>query len=81
MQYLPTLIGLLGASLALLAYFLISTGKLRSDQMAFPLLNMIGSMGILVSLYWQFNLPSAMINAIWVVISIVGIWRILSRHS
>lgn len=70
-------IGLLGVSLVLLAYGLLQTEKVRSDQMAYPLINLIGAILILVSLTRTFNLASFVIEICWIGISLYGIAKVL----
>jgi hypothetical protein len=70
-----TLTGLAGAAIVLVAYFLLSAEKMRSDGYVYPLMNMFGSLGVLVSLTHQWNLASAIINSIWVMISLIAIAR------
>jgi hypothetical protein len=70
-----TAAGLVGAAIVLLAYFLLAAEKMRSDGYTYPLMNMLGSIGVLVSLTHQWNLASAIINSIWVIISLIAIAR------
>ena len=74
-------IGLGGAAVVLVAYFMLSAGKIRSDAYAYPLMNMMGSLGVLVSLSVQWNLASAVINGAWVLISLVGMARIYVKRK
>ncbi len=68
--------GILGISLIIIAYFLLQRGKLRSDQFAYPMLNLIGAMLHLISLYRFYNLPSVIIELFWIAISIYGIIKV-----
>lgn len=81
METIAVGIGLCGAAIVLAAYFMLSAGKMRSDAYAYPLCNMVGSVCVLVSLMWQWNLASFIINSIWVVISLVGMWRIRCKKA
>lgn len=74
---LPNIIGLLGVFLILVAYFLIQTGKLTSDDLAFPLLNGIGALLHLYSLFYYWNVASFVIEIFWVGISVYGVWKVL----
>ena len=80
MDIVANIIGLGGAGVVLVAYFLLSAGKISSEQPCYPLMNMIGSIGVLVSLAWHWNMPSAVINSIWVVISLVALVRIYGKR-
>jgi hypothetical protein len=72
---LPDLVGMVGVLLLLLAYFLLQTGRLSREILSYSLLNALGSFLILVSLYFDFNLPSAVIELFWLLISIYGVLR------
>lgn len=72
---LPTLLGLIGVALVLLAYLLLQLEKLPSSSNLFLWMNIFGAGFILVSLYTDFNLPSAIIEAAWLSISLMGLIR------
>lgn len=72
----PTILGLLGVAFILLAYLLLQLEKLPSNSRIFLGMNILGSALILVSLYFDFNLPSAIIEVAWFVISLIGLIRI-----
>ena len=76
-------VGALGVTLILLAYLLLQLGRLKSEGLAFSALNWLGAAFVLVSLSRDFNLASAVLESIWLVISSVGIagWIIQRRNS
>jgi hypothetical protein len=76
---IPTVAGLIGAALVLSAYFANQRGWLASHDWRFPLANLIGSGLILVSLSEDWNLPSAVIEAAWAAVSIMGLARSIRR--
>jgi len=67
------LVGNLGVFCLLLAYLLLQLEKIRSDQLRYNLLNMMGSFLILISLLFDFNLSSAIVETVWFLISLLGI--------
>jgi predicted tellurium resistance membrane protein TerC len=69
------IVGIIGVSLVVFAYFLIQTEKVTVKEAKYSLLNMIGSSLIIVSLFVNFNLPSLIIESFWVLISLIGIIR------
>ncbi|NNU15985.1 hypothetical protein HK107_06585 [Parvularcula sp. ZS-1/3] len=75
------IIGLIGVGLILAAYFLLQTEKLASDQLGYPVLNLVGALLILVSLTHTFNLASFVIEVCWIAISVYGIVKILKRRK
>ncbi|MCF8371106.1 MAG: hypothetical protein K9H64_05750 [Bacteroidales bacterium] len=75
----PTMLGLIGVALILLAYLLLQLEKLPSTSCIFLGMNILGSAFILVSLYFDFNLPSAIIELAWLIISLIGLIRIQQK--
>ena len=74
------IIGTVGVATIVLTYILLQIERLRSDQLAYSLLNGIGAALILVSLYYDYNLPSVIVEAFWLVISIFGIVKYVLRR-
>lgn len=66
-------IGLVGTVIILAAYFATQVRYLSSDDLAFPVANLIGAALILFSLWYDFNLASFLLEVSWVLISLVGI--------
>lgn len=67
--------GFAGAALIIVAYFANQRGSLASSDWRFPALNLLGSVLIFASLFVQWNLPSAVIEAFWMAISLYGLAR------
>lgn len=59
------LIGWLGAALILLAYILLSLGRIDGRSSNYQLINVLGSAGVLVNSGYNRALPSAALNLIW----------------
>jgi hypothetical protein len=68
-------IGIAGSALIVLAYFQNQRGRLRSDDWRFPALNLAGAALILFSLFFAWNLPSVVMEAFWLAISLYGLAR------
>ncbi|MHA1550221.1 MAG: CBU_0592 family membrane protein [Alphaproteobacteria bacterium] len=66
-------IGLFGVFLVVSTYLFMQIGRLDSKSKYFDLLNLVGSGCILFSLFFAFNLPSAVIQILWIIISVVGL--------
>lgn len=69
------LVGSTGTLIVVAAYFATQTRMLNSNDIAFPFINLLGSLLIAFSLYFNFNLASAMMEFFWIAISGMGIWR------
>lgn len=70
------IIGISGVILLLIAYFLLSTNRMSSQSLSYQLYNLIGALCILYSLLFTFNLSSVVIETCWIIISLIGIYRI-----
>ena len=68
-------VGIVGVILTLIAYAGLSVGKLASDALTYPMLNLIGSCLIIVSLCYHWNLSSFTMEIAWLLISFVGIYH------
>ena len=74
-----TFIGFVGVGIILLTYALLASGRLHNDDWRYPILNIVGTLGIVVSLIYQWNLPSMVAQLVWIAISIVGLMRIARK--
>lgn len=73
--------GWVGASLILLAYLLVSAGRLTGRSPMFQWLNLAGAAGFVINSGWHGAWPSAVLNIIWIGIAIVSLWRIARGSS
>ena len=75
------LIGYAGAGCIAFAYFLNQRGLLSSQDWRFPVANLGGSLLVLVSLAFNPNLPSIVIEVFWTTISVYGVQRNLRARN
>ena len=68
--------GWAGAAALLLAYGLVSSGRLSGRSVGFQLLNLLGAVGLLANGIWHGAWPSAALNAIWLVIGVHALVRL-----
>ena len=73
-------VGNIGVVLILGSYYWLQTGKTTVEDMSYSLVNGLGALLILVSLYRDFNLSAVIIELVWLAISIYGVWRIWLRR-
>ena len=73
--------GLVGVGAILSAYALLQSGRLAVRAPIYSALNLVGSALILVSLAVDFNLPSAIIEGAWAVVSLYGLVVALRRRG
>ena len=67
------LAGWAGAAALLLAYGLVSSGRLSGRSSGFQLLNLAGAVGLLANGVWHGAWPSAALNAVWIVIGVCAL--------
>ena len=68
-------VGNVGVVVLMVTYLLLQLNRLRSDDLAYSLLNAIGAALIVLSLLVNFNLSALLMEVFWVLISFVGIYR------
>jgi hypothetical protein len=74
------ILGTLGVAIIILTYVLLQIERIRSTQLIYSLLNAIGASLILVSLYFDYNFPSVVVEFFWLVISLFGIGKYVARR-
>ena len=80
MRYgLLDIFGIAGVILLVITYLLLQVNKLQSAGLLYSLLNAIGASLIILSLLVNFNLSAFLMEAFWVLISLIGIFRHLRR--
>ena len=74
------IVGWAGASLILLAYLLLSAGRLTGQSAVYQGMNVVGAAGFIVNGWWHGAIPSAALNVIWMLIGAIALWRIVKRR-
>jgi hypothetical protein len=75
------ILGSAGVAVIILTYAMLQLGRIRSEQVLYSILNAVGASLILVSLYFDFNFPSVVVEAFWLLISLFGIGKYLLRQK
>jgi hypothetical protein len=73
-------VGMLGAALIVIAYFLLQAGRLDSRSLLFSIVNGFGAAAIIFSLIYEFNLSAMAMELFWLAISLYGIYGALARR-
>ena len=82
MSTLSNYIGMVGVIMVLYAYLLLQVGKWQQHRLRFSVVNLVGSIFILLSLFYHFNLASFVIEIVWLLISAYGaIKTMIKRHE
>ena len=79
-QLAVEIVGWAGAGLILLAYLLLSAGRLGGQSLAYQAMNVVGAAGFVINGWWHGALPSAALNVIWMMIGGVALWRITAKR-
>ena len=73
---LSTCLGWIGTFSYLLAYFLISIKKLRSDEKIYHVLNIMGAIGLTYNAIFLNDYPNVIVNIVWAIIALAAIFLI-----
>jgi len=80
MRYgLLDIFGIAGVILLVITYLLLQVNRLPSTGLSYSLLNAIGASLIILSLVANFNLSAFLMEAFWVLISLIGVVRYIRR--
>ncbi len=71
----PDFLGNVGVVLIIVDYLLLQLNRLSSNSLSYSLLNAVGASLIIISLLSSFNLSAFIMEAVWVVISLFGLYR------
>ncbi|WP_108063857.1 CBU_0592 family membrane protein [Poseidonibacter lekithochrous] len=66
-------IGFVGMVFVVVAYLLLQINKYTIRSLQYQLLNLVGAILLLISLFVHFNLGSFIIEVFWIIITIYGI--------
>jgi hypothetical protein len=70
---LPEIIGILGVIVIIIAYILLQVEKMDAKDLGFSVLNTLGAFLIIISLLYDWNLASFIMESTWMMISLYGI--------
>lgn len=68
-------IGFIGMLFIIWAYFLLQIEKYTITSFSYQILNLIGAILLLISLFVHFNLGSFIIEVFWIMITLYGIYK------
>ena len=76
---IPNLVGLAGVILILIAYFLLVMDKIDSHTYLYTILNLVGSLMIMYSLLYAWNLSAFVMELAWAAVSLYGICKVIKK--
>ena len=65
-----------GATLILIAYVLLSLGRLDGRSRTFQWMNVVGAAGFVVNSGWHGAIPSAALNLVWLSVGQATLWTL-----
>ena len=75
------ILGWVGSVLVIGAYGLNSYQKIKSDSLAFQLMNLAGGILLIINSMYKEAYPFTFINTVWVIIAILAIVRKLKKST
>lgn len=73
------LAGNVGVVLMVGAYLLLQMGKLRSGELSYSAMNATGAVLVIISLCFTFNLSAFLVESFWLLISLFGLIKYLTK--
>ena len=81
MELWITVVGWAGSVAVIAAYGLNSMQKLKSNSLAFQVLNLSGAILLIINSVFKEAYPFTFINTVWAIIAIVAIFKIVRKLS
>ena len=75
------IISVIGAVLILVAYGGLQLHRLQADTIAFQTLNLFGGIFLCITAVELRQYGFILVEGLWAVLSVVGLWRIVIRRS
>ena len=76
---LSDLLGWLGTLSYIIAYLLLSLGKLKAEQKTYHLLNILGALGLIVNAVHLDDYPNIIVNIVWFAIGCMALTSIARK--
>jgi len=74
-------IGLIGVFFIVISYFLIQVKIWNSSMVKYSIFNLLGSSMVLYSLIYDWNLAAFIIELIWIIVSLLGLFIDMRRKQ
>ena len=75
------LIGWFAAGAVLVAYALVSTGRVRAASYTYQSLNFLGGLALAVNTFYYMAYPSTALNIVWSLVAVYAIWHLRVAKS
>lgn len=80
-KLLIEIVGWTGAGLILIAYLLLSSGRLDGQSRSYQWMNVAGAACFVINSGANGAIPSATLNVVWMLIGVLTLWRIRTRAA
>ena len=81
METLIEIVGWVGGALILLAYGLVTSGRLAARSLAYQLMNLFGAIGFIINSGWYGAMPSVALNVVWLAIAVFALLRLRGKSN
>ena len=81
MKDLIDVLGWMGAFLILTAYAFISFKKVEGSSIKYQLLNIVGSVFLVINTYYYGAIPSTIVNIVWAIIALFAILAVAGKYA
>ena len=75
------IIGWGGMALILVAYILLSTGRIEGRSRAYQWMNVVGALCFIINSGYNGAIPSATLNVAWAAIGLYTLWQVRRRAA
>jgi hypothetical protein len=75
------IIGMAGTFLVVGSFFLLQLGKASPTSLRYNIMNLTGAILLLISLCYNFNLASFVIEIFWIAASLIGLYKYAKNKS
>lgn len=72
----PNIVGFIGVVIIVISYLLLQISYLKIDGLIYSVVNALGSLLVLYSLYYYWNLSAVLVEVFWFGISVYGIIKV-----
>lgn len=69
------IVGMTGTFLVVGAFFLLQLNKVSPSSLVYNMMNLSGAILLLISLCYNFNLASFVIEIFWIAASLIGLYK------
>ncbi|MBB1294230.1 hypothetical protein H5154_14330 [Pseudoalteromonas sp. SR44-5] len=75
------IVGMTGTFLVVGAFFMLQLGKATPTGLLYNMMNLSGAILLLISLCYNFNLASFVIEIFWIAASLIGLYKYLKAKQ